>query len=78
MDLEAKTPMRKDGIFRIASMSKPVTGVAILMLMEDGKVRLNDPVSRTEQIAAVLMIQRSLIAALNRDVENAVMQAVVE
>ena len=46
MDLESKTPMRKDAIFRIASMSKPITGVAILMLMEEGKVRLNDPVSR--------------------------------
>jgi CubicO group peptidase (beta-lactamase class C family) len=46
MDLEAKTPMRKDAIFRMASMSKPVTGVAILMLMEDGKIRLTDPVSR--------------------------------
>lgn len=46
MDLEAKAPMRKDAIFRIASMSKPITGVAILMLMEEGKVRLGDPVSR--------------------------------
>lgn len=46
MDLEAKTPMRKDAIFRMASMSKPVTGVAILMLMEEGKLRLGDPVSR--------------------------------
>ena len=46
MDLESKTPMRKDAIFRIASMSKPVTGVAIAMLMEEGKVRLTDPVSR--------------------------------
>jgi CubicO group peptidase (beta-lactamase class C family) len=46
MDLESKAPMRKDGIFRIASMSKPVTGVAILILVEEGKVRLNDPVSR--------------------------------
>lgn len=46
MDLEAKTPMRKDAIFRIASMSKPITGVAILMLMEEGKLRLTDPVSR--------------------------------
>ena len=46
MDLESKTPMRKDGIFRIASMTKPVTGVAILMLVEEGKVRLSDPVSR--------------------------------
>jgi CubicO group peptidase (beta-lactamase class C family) len=46
MDLEARAPMRKDAIFRIASMSKPITGVAILMLMEEGKVRLADPVSR--------------------------------
>ena len=46
MDVEAKTPMRKDAIFRMASMSKPVTGVAILMLMEEGKLRLTDPVSR--------------------------------
>ena len=46
MDRESKTPMRKDAIFRIASMSKPITGVAILMLMEEGKLRLTDPVSR--------------------------------
>jgi CubicO group peptidase (beta-lactamase class C family) len=46
MDIESKTPMRRDAIFRMASMSKPVTGVAILMLMEEGKVRLTDPVSR--------------------------------
>ena len=46
MDLDAKTPMRRDAIFRMASMSKPVTGVAILMLMEEGKLRLTDPVSR--------------------------------
>jgi CubicO group peptidase (beta-lactamase class C family) len=46
MDVEAKTPMRKDAIFRMASMSKPVTGVAILMLVEEGRVRLTDPVSR--------------------------------
>ena len=45
-DVEAKKPMPKDALFRIWSMSKPVTGVAILMLMEEGKVRLNDPVSK--------------------------------
>jgi CubicO group peptidase (beta-lactamase class C family) len=38
--------MRKDAIFRMASMTKPVAGVAILMLMEEGKLRLSDPVSR--------------------------------
>ena len=46
MDIDANAPMRKDTIFPIASMTKPVTGVAILMLVEEGKVRLSDPVSR--------------------------------
>lgn len=46
MDIEADMPMRKDAIFPIASMSKPITGVAIMMLVEEGKVRLSDPVSR--------------------------------
>ena len=46
MDLESKKPMAKDSIFRIWSMTKPVAGTAILILIEEGKVRLNDPVSR--------------------------------
>ena len=45
-DLESKKPMTTDALFWIASMSKPVTGAAILMLLEEGKVRLNDPVSK--------------------------------
>src|SRR5688572_9403955 len=45
-DLEAKVPMKTDSMFRIMSMTKPVVGVAILMMMEEGKVRLNDPVSK--------------------------------
>jgi CubicO group peptidase (beta-lactamase class C family) len=46
MDVETNKPMSKDAIFRIASMTKPVVGVAILMMIEEGKVRLSDPVSR--------------------------------
>jgi CubicO group peptidase (beta-lactamase class C family) len=46
MDLEAKKAMQKDALFRIASMSKPITGVAIMMLVEEGKIRLTDPVSK--------------------------------
>jgi CubicO group peptidase (beta-lactamase class C family) len=46
MDLETKKPMAKDAVFRIMSMTKPVVGVSILMLMEEGKVRLNDPISK--------------------------------
>jgi CubicO group peptidase (beta-lactamase class C family) len=39
-------PMQKDSIFRIYSMTKPITGVAVLMLMEEGKIRLTDPISK--------------------------------
>jgi CubicO group peptidase (beta-lactamase class C family) len=46
MDLETDRPMRSDAMFRIASMSKPVGAVAILMLAEEGELRLTDPVSR--------------------------------
>jgi len=46
MDLEAKTPMTKDALFRLASSSKPITATAILMLMEEGKLKLTDPVGR--------------------------------
>ncbi len=45
-DVESKAPMRKDSIFRMASSTKPVTGVAILMLIEEGKVALTDPASK--------------------------------
>ncbi len=46
MDIEAKKPMGTDTLFRMASMTKPVTAVAILMLMEEGKLILADPVSK--------------------------------
>lgn len=45
-DIENKTPMQPDTIFRIASMSKPVTSVAVMMLYEEGKLLLTDPVSK--------------------------------
>jgi CubicO group peptidase (beta-lactamase class C family) len=45
-DVEAKTPMARDTLFRIASMTKPITSVAVLMLAEEGKLRLSDPVSK--------------------------------
>jgi len=45
-DEDAKIPMRPDTIFRVASMSKPITAVAAMMLIEEGKLRLEDPVDR--------------------------------
>jgi len=46
MDVDSKKPMQKDGIFRIMSMTKPVVGVAVMMMIEEGKVRLTDPISK--------------------------------
>jgi CubicO group peptidase (beta-lactamase class C family) len=45
-DAAAKTPLTKDTIFRIASMTKPVAGVAMMMLWEEGKWQLDDPVHK--------------------------------
>jgi CubicO group peptidase (beta-lactamase class C family) len=45
-DVESKKPMEFDTIFRIFSMTKPITGVAFMMLFEQGLVRLEDPVSK--------------------------------
>jgi CubicO group peptidase (beta-lactamase class C family) len=45
MDVGKQKPMTKDAIFRIASMTKPVTSVAVMMLVEQGKLRLDDPAS---------------------------------
>ncbi len=45
-DTEAGSPMRMDTIHRIYSMSKPITGVALMMLYEEGKFQLNDPIAK--------------------------------
>jgi CubicO group peptidase (beta-lactamase class C family) len=45
-DLESKTPMTDTSLFRIYSMTKPVTAVAVMMLHEEGKFALTDPVTK--------------------------------
>ena len=45
-DIENNVPMRADAIFRIASMSKAITSVAVMMLYEEGRFMLNDPVAK--------------------------------
>ena len=45
-DVAAKTPMTTDALFWIASMSKPMTATALMMLVDAGKVKLDDPVER--------------------------------
>ena len=59
MDLETKKPMQKDAIFRIMSMTKPVVGVSILMLVEEGKITAGD-----------LKELRAMIDRLEREQEN--------
>ncbi len=46
MDREAGKPMARDAMFRICSMTKPITSVAVMMLYEEGKFLLDDPVSK--------------------------------
>ncbi len=46
LDREAGKPMRNDAIFRICSMSKPITSVAVMILYEEGKFLLDDPISK--------------------------------
>jgi len=46
MDVEAGKPMKRDTIFRFYSMSKPITSVAAMILYEEGKIKLDDPVSK--------------------------------
>ena len=45
-DIDAQTPMQKDNIFRLASMTKAITSVGAMILYERGLFQLNDPVSK--------------------------------
>jgi CubicO group peptidase (beta-lactamase class C family) len=45
-DVASKRPMTPDSLFWIASMTKPITGTAILMLQDEGKLNVNDPVAK--------------------------------
>jgi CubicO group peptidase (beta-lactamase class C family) len=60
-DVGKAKPMQKDSIFRIASMTKPVTSAAIMLLVEEGKLRLDDPVSKYLPSFA----SREVVAAFN-------------
>jgi CubicO group peptidase (beta-lactamase class C family) len=46
LDVSTSAPVRTDSIFRIASMTKPITGAAMMMLWEEGKWTLDDPVAK--------------------------------
>ena len=46
-DTNHRVPMRQDAIFAIASMSKPITGTSVMMLQDEGKLSINDPLPST-------------------------------
>ena len=58
-DIEAGKPMTRDTLFRIASMTKPVTTVAALMLLEEGKLKLDDPISKWAPEFANMQVLKS-------------------
>ena len=64
-DEEARIPMRRDTLFRIASMTKPIVSVAALMLVEEGKLRLGEPVDKFLPELANRKVLRSPGAALD-------------
>ena len=55
-DLESKRPVTRDTIFRLASMTKPIAGVAMMMLWEQGKWTLDDPVAKHIPAFAALKV----------------------
>ena len=58
-DLEAQAPMTRDSIFRIASMTKPITSLAALMLLEEGRFALDDPIATWAPEFAQMRVLRS-------------------
>ena len=58
-DIERKLPVERDTIFRIASMTKPITSVAALMLVDAGRVALNDPITRYAPEFSQMRVLRS-------------------
>ncbi|MEN3376992.1 MAG: hypothetical protein V7604_2347 [Hyphomicrobiales bacterium] len=65
LSFEDDAPMRRDAIFRIASMTKPVTAAAAMILVEDGVLRLDDPVDEFLPELANRKVLRSIESDLN-------------
>ena len=64
MDKDSRAPMRADTIFRIMSMTKPILAVAALVLVEEGRLRLDDPVDRWLPELAGRKVLRSIESPL--------------
>jgi CubicO group peptidase (beta-lactamase class C family) len=64
-DIAAGRPLKKDSIFRIYSMTKPVTGAALMILHDRGKWKFSDPIAKFLPVLANLRVYRSVDAAGN-------------
>ena len=64
-DIEAGLPMTRDTIFRIASMTKPITSVAVMMLLEEGKLALEDPIAKWAPEFAKMRVLRDATGPLD-------------
>jgi CubicO group peptidase (beta-lactamase class C family) len=69
-DIAAKAPMTRDTLFRIASMTKPITSVAALMLMEEGKFRLDDPITHWAPEFAEMRVLKNAEGPLDETVPS--------
>ena len=58
-EMESRLPMERNTIFRIASMTKPITSTAALMLFEEGRFALNDPITRWAPEFSQMRVLRS-------------------
>jgi CubicO group peptidase (beta-lactamase class C family) len=65
-DINAQLPMEEDTLFRIASMSKPITSTAALMLFDEGRFALDDPIARWAPEFATMRVLRSPDAPLDQ------------
>src|SRR5258706_4352024 len=68
MTLEGKPSVRRDTIFRIASMTKPITAVAAMMLIEEGKLWLDEPIDRL----APELADRRVLTRIDGPLDNTV------
>lgn len=65
-NIESKLPMQRDTLFRIASMTKPITSTAALMLFDEGRFALNDPITRWAPEFSQMRVLRPSTGALDQ------------
>src|SRR6202035_34350 len=64
-DIETSLPVERDTLFRIASMTKPITSVAALMLVDEGRIALDEPIARVAPEFASMRVLRSPASPLD-------------